>query len=285
MQYPPSPSVDSSLRRWRRPAKLPTLQGDQVHVWRVPLEFSPTGVNWLSQVLSKDERDRADRFHFDSDRNHFIVARAWLRIIIGSYLRVKPADLEFDYSNYGKPSLAKPFAEVTGLNFNLAHSGELAVFGMTLGRQIGIDLERISCKLTYEELAQRFFSSSEIARLSSLPQAARRRAFFDCWTRKEAFIKAKGLGLSLALDQFDVALGADEPALLCTRWDQSEADRWSLRALDVDPDYVGALAVEGKASQLSYWQVDEKMIGRQLLEGDGFRPWANGNSPPSGFAH
>src|SRR5258706_431836 len=133
MQYPPSSDVDSPASfRWRRPAKLPTLRGDQVHVWRVPLEFSPTGVNWLAQLLSNDERGRADRFHFDSDRNHFIVARGWLRIIIGYYLRVEPAELRFDYSSYGKPSLSKPFAEVTGLNFNLAHSGDLAILGMTL---------------------------------------------------------------------------------------------------------------------------------------------------------
>jgi 4'-phosphopantetheinyl transferase len=272
MQYPPSPRVDSSLSRWRRPAKLPTLQGDQVHVWRVPLEFSPADVDWLAQFLSKDESDRAGRFHFASDHNHFIVARAWLRIIIGYYLRVEPADLKFDYSSYGKPSLAKSFAEATGLNFNLAHSGELAVFAITLGRQIGIDLERMSDKVACEEIARRFFSLSEIACLSSLPQAARARAFFNCWTRKEAFIKAKGMGLSLNLDQFDVTLDDEEAALLCTRWDQSEAEQWSLRALDVSSGYVAAVAVEGRDWQLSYWQVDEEMIGQHLVEDDELRP-------------
>jgi 4'-phosphopantetheinyl transferase len=267
MQNQPLSNVDSSASvRWRLPAKLPTLRGDQVHVWRVPLDFSPTGVNWLAQFLSKDERNRADRFHFDSDRNHFIAARAWLRIIIGNYLRVEPAELRFDYSRYGKPSLAKPFAEVTGLNFNLAHSGELAVLGMTLRRQIGIDVERISGKVAHEEIAQRFFSSSEIACLSAMPQAARPRAFFNCWTRKEAFIKAKGLGLSLDLDQFDVTLDDEEVALLRTQWDHNEVEQWSLRALDVGSGYVAALAVEGRDWQLSYWQIDERMIGQHLLE-------------------
>jgi 4'-phosphopantetheinyl transferase len=264
MQNPPSPSVGSSapLRRWRRPVRQPTLQGDQVHVWRVPLEFSPTDVKWLSQVLSTDETDRSDRFKFDAHRNQFIVARAWLRIIIGSYLRVEPAELRFDYSSHGKPSLSKPFECDPGLNFNLAHSGKLALFGMTLKRQIGIDVERISRDFPCEEIARLFFSSSEVAHLSSLPPAARHRAFFNCWTRKEAFIKAKGLGLSLPLDQFDVALGAEEPTLLCTRWDESESARWSLHALDLDYGYVGAVAVEGRAVELSLWQVDEKSISR-----------------------
>lgn len=282
MQNPPSPNVDSSASlRWRRPGKLPTLRGDQVHVWRVPLEFSPTGVNWLSQFLSKDERDRADRFHFDSDRNHFIVARAWLRIIIGYYLRAEPAELRFDYSSYGKPSLSKPFAEIAGLNFNLAHSGDLAILGMTLRRQIGVDLERISDKVAYEAIAQRFFSSSEIACLSAMPQTARPRAFFNCWTRKEAFIKAKGMGLSLELDQFDVTLDDEEAALLRTQGDESEAERWSLRALDLGSGYVAALAVEGRDWQLSHWQIDETMIGQRLLEDDGFRP---GSTEPAQFS-
>src|SRR5204863_6538565 len=110
-----------------------------------------------------------------------------------------------------------------------------------------------------------FFSSSEIAWLSSLPQAARLRAFFNCWTRKEAFIKAKGLGLSLDLDQFDVTLDDEEAALLCTRWDESEAERWSLRALDVGSGYVAAVLVEGRDWQVSCWQSDERMIGQHLL--------------------
>jgi 4'-phosphopantetheinyl transferase len=156
------------------------------------------------------------------------------------------------------------------LNFNLAHSGKLALFGMTLKRQIGIDVERISRDFPCEEIARLFFSSSEVAHLSSLPAAARPRAFFNCWTRKEAFIKAKGLGLSLPLDQFDVALGAEEPTLLCTRWDESESARWSLHALDLDHGYVGAVAVEGRAVELSFWQVDEKSIGR-LREDNGLR--------------
>ena len=245
----------------------------------MPLEFSPAAVDWLSQFLSNDERDRARRFHFNSDRDHFIVARAWLRIIIGYYVRVEPAELEFDYSSYGKPSLAKPFAEVTGLNFNLAHSGELAILGITMRRQIGIDLERISDKVAYEEIARRFFSSSEVACLSSLPQAARARAFFNGWTRKEAFIKAKGLGLSLDLDQFDVTLDDQEAALLRTCWDETEVEQWSLRALDVGPGYVAAVAAEGKDWQLSYWQIDDGMIEQHLVEGNGFRPGPSSQYP------
>ena len=250
----------SSAHSWSLPPDQPTLGEHEVHIWRASLDYPPDSIGRFRRLLSRDELARADRFHFDIDRNHFIVGRASLRIILGFYLSIDPVKLEFDYDSYGKPSLAKPF-DTTGLKFNLAHSGRLALYGMTLCPHIGVDIEQIRPELDIEEVAERFFSSGEVARLRSLQAGLRRKAFFTCWTRKEAFIKAKGLGLSLALDQFEVTLGPEEPVLLLrTGWDQNEANRWSLKAIDVYPNYVAAIAVESRDWQLSCWQLDLNAI-------------------------
>jgi 4'-phosphopantetheinyl transferase len=210
----------------------------------------------LQQLLAADERERANRFHFEKDRRHFIVARATLRTLLGRYLKKEPAQLRFSYSDYGKPSLKlEPAQPTQRLRFNLAHSGGLAVLAFTEIGEIGIDLEQLRAEFTGDDIARRFFSATEVARLDRLSGDARFLAFFNCWTRKEAFIKAKGIGLSLALDQFDVSLAAgDEPAVLRTAWDESEAGRWSLRALELGMDYVGAVAVEAHDWQLNCWE-------------------------------
>jgi 4'-phosphopantetheinyl transferase len=230
-----------------------------VHVWRVSLEQPPGAVATLRALLSADEQTRADRFHFEKDRRHFIVARATLRKLLGRYLDIAAADLRFAYADHGKPQLAAEIGQqLTPLRFNLAHSGGLAVYAFTLLGEIGIDLEYIKPEFTGDDVARRFFSATEIASLDQLGADERVFAFFNCWTRKEAFIKAKGMGLSLALDQFDVALAPDqEAALLRTRWDESEAGRWSLRALDIGTGYVGAMALEAHDWQLHCWEFDD----------------------------
>ena len=234
------------------PAKL-VLAARDVHVWRVALDEPREIVDRLRQFLSLDELARADRFHFDKDRRHFIVARGYLRTLLSRYLNIFPAEIRFTYAEHGKPELAASMA--WELKFNLAHSGGLAAFAFTRVGEIGVDLEHIRPEFTGADIARRFFSAREVARLDRLPAAARPNAFFNCWTRKEAFIKAKGIGLSLALDQFDVTLAPDEPAaLLRTRWDETEASRWSLQALDVGPGYVGAVAVESHGWELSCWE-------------------------------
>jgi len=209
-------------------------------------------VESLYQVLSPDEQARANRFHFDKDRRHFIVARACLRKLLGQYLGIKPAELRFAYGDYGKPHLALDQPAI--MKFNLAHAGGLAVYAFTRLGEIGVDLERIKPEFGGDDIARRFFSPAEVDSFDRLPADARALAFFNCWTRKEAFIKAKGLGLSLPLDQFDVTLAPDQEAsLLRTRWDEGEAARWSLRALEIGVGYVGAVALEAHDWQLSCW--------------------------------
>jgi 4'-phosphopantetheinyl transferase len=248
----------NASRSWSSPPDQPVLGTRDVHVWRASLDSPLALVERLRQLLSPDEQARADRFHFEIDRRHFTVARGYLRTILSRYLQIAPADVQFSYESHGKPQIASAIPHDQKLRFNLAHSGGLALYAFTLVGEIGIDLEHIRPEFTGDDIARRFFSASEVARLDKLPAQARHEAFFNCWTRKEAFIKAKGVGLSLALDQFDVTLAPAEPAaLLRTCWDENEAARWSLQTIEVGSGYAGAVAVEAHDWQLSCWQVDE----------------------------
>jgi 4'-phosphopantetheinyl transferase len=237
--------------QWQLAAKPPPLMTDDVHVWRIALEVGETTLTRLREILADDERRRADRFHFEKDRRHFTAGRGALRILLSRYLARCPEEVRFAYSNYGKPRLADSDNR-DHLRFNLTHSHGLALLAVTRDRDIGVDVERLrEMEREGEPLAERFFSPREAAVLRSLPSAMRCEAFFHCWTRKEAYIKANGKGLSLPLDQFDVSLHPDEPAaLLATLHDPGEARRWSLRSLHPGEGYVGALAVEGHSWQL-----------------------------------
>ncbi|HEX8652350.1 MAG TPA: 4'-phosphopantetheinyl transferase superfamily protein [Pyrinomonadaceae bacterium] len=238
------------------------LAGDEVHVWRASLQCSAQRVEGLLSTLTGDERGRADRFYFPKDRDYFIVARGLLREILSCYLGVRPHQLRFSYSSYGKPSLTGEFDADT-LRFNLSHSHGLALFAITLGRKIGIDLERLRSDFEYEQIAERFFSAQEFKMLCALPSDVRAEAFFNCWTRKEAYIKARGEGLSLPLDEFDVALAPGEPAALLNIKDNpQEASRWSIRELTPDPGYKAAVAVEGHDWQLKCWQQPTDELNR-----------------------
>ncbi len=195
----------------------------EVHVWRIPLECGDAALDRLRTFLADDERQRAERFYFEKDRRHFIAGRGALRSLVAGYLNRHPSQVRLAYTNYGKPLLAAEFGS-TELRFNLSHSHGLALLAVTRGRDIGVDLEHIRANLDGEQLAERFFSPCEVAVLRSLAPELRREAFFQCWTRKEAYIKANGKGLSLPLDQFDVTLRPGEPAaLMATHYDPAEA--------------------------------------------------------------
>ncbi len=239
---------------WPPPPAHLTLAEDEVHVWRAHLDLAPAQVRELLRTLTPDERARARRFRFRRDRDRFIVARGVLRAILGRYLGVDPGRLRFRYSPYGKPALADEF-EDEGIRFNLAHSQGIALYAVSRGRDVGVDVEYVRADLADERIAERFFSPREVAMLRAVPAEQRREAFFHCWTRKEAYVKARGEGLSLPLDQFDVSLAPGEPAaLLSTPGDPPEVTRWSLRALDPGPGYIAALAVEGNGWRLRCWQ-------------------------------
>lgn len=250
---------------WLPPPAQFTLKDDDVHVWRAGLEQPEGLIRQLRQTLSAEEQERADRFRFDVHRNHFIVGRGLLREIIGRYLNVEPGRLQFCYGPQGKPGILNSDGD-PGLRFNLAHSGQLALCAVTRNREIGVDLEYVRPVLDMDLVAERNFSPRENAVLQALPASERQLAFFNCWTRKEAYIKAIGEGLSRPLDQFDVSLAPGEPArLLWVAGNPQEASCWSLRELAVAAGYVAALAVEGQDWSLTcrQWQAANLLNFRQ----------------------
>lgn len=228
------------------------LGADEVHVWLARLD--DYAADSLRPLLRDDELSRATRFHFNKDRNHFIVARGWLRKLLAAYLGVGARELRFSYADKGKPSLE----EQGPLNFNLAHSHGMAIYGFSRNREIGVDLEFIREELADEKIAERFFSQREIEELKRLPAELRKQAFFDCWTRKEAYIKARGAGLSMPLDEFDVSLRPGEAAaLLRNHKEPGEVTRWSMQSVSVPAGFVAALVVSGHSWQLRTFTVDQ----------------------------
>jgi 4'-phosphopantetheinyl transferase len=215
-------------------------------------------VQELLNNLDPDERARAQRFRFQRDQEHFIVAHGLLRIILGRYLHENPNTLRFSYNPYGKPALAEGYSDHT-LSFNLSHASGLALYAVTRGRRIGIDLERIESHFANEQIAEQFFSPRETATLRSLSPHLRQEAFFNCWTRKEAYLKAVGEGLSSSLNQCEVTLIPGEPArLLRSVGNRQDIAMWSLHAFTPHPRYTAALAVEGRDWQLRCWQWTEE---------------------------
>ncbi|MEP0869970.1 4'-phosphopantetheinyl transferase superfamily protein [Trichocoleus desertorum AS-A10] len=236
---------------WQLPPADLKLAQDEVHVWCADLDQDPTLVEQFHETLTSDEQERAAKFYFPKDRQHFIMARGLLRLILGRYLDQAPAHLRFVYNAYGKPSLeASP-----SLHFNLSHSKGLALLGVSSDRELGIDLEYIRTDFPVDQVAKSVFSVSEQNILRSLPDALKPEAFFNAWTRKEAYIKGLGQGLSIPLDQFDVAFVPSEPATLReVRGTWENAHNWTLQHLTPVPNYVAAIAVAGSGWQLKAWR-------------------------------
>ncbi|HEX3478445.1 MAG TPA: 4'-phosphopantetheinyl transferase superfamily protein [Kofleriaceae bacterium] len=225
---------------WQPPPAELALAGADVHVWRVALDPPAEAVAALADTLSDDERDRAARFHFDRDRTAFTVARGALRTLAGRYLAAPPADLAFSYRERGKPYLTAP----GGLRFNVSHSGQRALLCFARDREVGVDIELRRELSDLLALARTAFSPAEYAALCRLPEATHPDAFFACWSRKEAFIKATGEGVA-QLAAFDVSLAPGEPArLLRVDGEPPGAPRWSIHDLPAVPGYAAALVVE-----------------------------------------
>jgi 4'-phosphopantetheinyl transferase len=233
--------------RWAEPQGAPALAENEVHVWRVGLDgAAPAG------VLSDDERQRAARFRFERDRRRFAAARASLREILGGYLGEPPERLRFGQGAHGKPVLAWPAA--SGVCFNVSHSDALALCAVSRGREVGVDVEALRPLPDADALAERFFSAAELAELRRLPDARRLQAFFCCWTRKEAYLKAIGCGLLQPLDAFDVSVAPEDlDCRLSVPAQPAEAARWLLLSLDAGPGYAAAVAGSDRPWQPVRW--------------------------------
>jgi 4'-phosphopantetheinyl transferase len=228
-----------------------SLSSREVDVWAVGLESSEHCADALAATLSADERERADRFHFDRDRWRFICGRGVLRQVLGAYLHVRPVDIAFGYGAYGKPALSGRGEGL--LKFNVSHSHELALVAVG-DVEMGVDVEAIRPMADADDIASRFFSPREVAELQALPLTLRDAAFFACWTRKEAYLKALGSGLARPLDGFTVTLAPDTAIDLVVHGDARETARWSIHELSPLAGYDAALVTEGRPTQVRCWQ-------------------------------
>jgi 4'-phosphopantetheinyl transferase len=241
------------MTKWESPPADLTLPADEVHVWCALLGQPERRVCQLASTLAPDEQARAERYRLERDRDRFLVRRGILRHLLGRYLGREAKHVEICYGAYGRPSLAHGCGEGR-LRFSLAHSGQMALFAFARGREVGIDIESVRPMPDADRIAARFFSPREAAALHALPPEERQQAFFACWTRKEAYLKAKGVGLSGELRQFEVAVIPKEPArLLNVGGDPHRALEWSLEDLAPAPGYAAALAVEGRRWELARW--------------------------------
>ena len=234
---------------WLEPPKSPLLEAGQVHVWRICMEPEDDLLDQFRETLEPEELDRARRFRFERLQKHFVAGRGFLRHVLSRYLNIRPGELRFSYNDYGKPSLAGE----QSLQFNMSHSHEVGLVAVARNAAVGVDVEHMRADFASEDIATRFFSRLEVETFSDLPKEERVTAFFRCWARKEAYIKAIGKGLSQPLDGFDVTLAPSEPAALL-RAGEEDTLTWSMSDIDVGSDYASALAVEGVPARISCWQ-------------------------------
>lgn len=234
------------------PGRLNRPGPEEVHVWRVSLEATAAQMECLFRTLSPDEIERARLFRFEKDQKQFITARGMLRRILGYYVREHPQQLHFQYSSYGKPALAPEYG---ALHFNVSHAGAWALYAVASDREVGVDIECIRDDIDLEQISRQFFSSGEIRWLEQAEQSKRRELFFQLWTRKEAFIKATGKGMSFPLEQVDVSSGRSDnwsPVHLFA--DAGESGAWQVQNLFPAHGYTAAVAIEGSNCGLFCWR-------------------------------
>jgi 4'-phosphopantetheinyl transferase len=226
------------------------LSGEDVHVWRIAVEPLIGQVPHLTELLSNNERSRANAFVHAKDRERFIISHGILRILIGCYLEVAPDELQFSQGPYKKPCLDSAYTD-SNIQFNLSHSQGYALLALTRQRQIGVDIEYMQPLTNMEQIAANTFSPQENWELENLPPQERLAAFYNCWTRKEAFVKALGKGLYYPLNRFSISLSTEKQScLLNIDDDPAEAARWAIVELKIAEGYAAGLAVEGHNWQL-----------------------------------
>ncbi|MFC1670938.1 4'-phosphopantetheinyl transferase family protein [Spirochaetota bacterium] len=222
---------------------------NEVHIYYASLNVDPGKLDFLKQKLSLDEIERAEKFKFKKDHDSYVHSRGLLRIILSSYLDIENSELHFNYNSFGKP-------EIRGIDFNLSHSKGMVIYGFTLGREIGIDIEKILPKENSQEIVERFFSEAEKEDYNNLPHYLKIKAFWHCWTRKEAYMKAHGRGLNLPLNQFSVSLLPEKDIKLVHKKDGiDEGVKWTIKDLKVNDQFAAALAYKGNEVPLFCRQI------------------------------
>lgn len=238
--------------QWQFPESFPKLGIGEVHIWRVPLIRTEKELIEFKKILNQEEQDRAAKFKVKGAANSFMVARAILRKLLSGYLQIFPHDVVFQQNQYGKLYL-----DSSPLQFNLSHSRDLALFIFALNTTVGIDVEFVREDYEFTDIASKFFSRAESEALFSLPKNEQLQAFFNCWTCKEAFIKAKGVGLFCALDDFSVEVTSVKQGKMKLDLPNDELDShgWFLEAIDPGDTYSGAFAIGARNYLVNFYSI------------------------------
>ena len=222
------------------------VDDNNIHIWSIPISKIPHEQQQeYYSLLSNDEKSKADKFRFPKDHNTYVIARGILRLLSGYYLNTNPKEIEFEYGKFGKPA----FRKTSRLKFNVSHSENYILIGFVNDYAFGVDIECIKKSSDVLDLTRNYFSQLEIKSFESFAESDQYDAFFRCWVQKEAFIKAKGTGLSFPLDKFSVSL-SEKGGLLETQWDLNEKDEWNLTLFSPEKNYIAALAVKHKSSEV-----------------------------------
>lgn len=234
---------------WKTLSTPPKLPEGCVHIWKFNRDSQHHDREALHDLLSSEERNKASKFRFEKDYLTYLVGRGCLRRLLGYYLDRSATSITFKYNEQSKPFINSE----TDLQFNISHSGTMILMGFVKNYDIGVDIEYNKQPIEIPQIARSFFSLREAEELLSLPDNEQQSAFYNCWTRKEAFIKAKGGGLSIPLDQFEVSLLPDEePVLKVIRWDQDDVPNWRVRGFKIGKDYTGAAMVRNPSLEYKF---------------------------------
>ena len=228
---------------WIPSAKRISIMPNMIHVWLIQLSHIHDPSNLEIEMLSQQELETLRWFHFEQDRNRYLVSHCALRTILAGYLGIAPGQIQYQYSRMGKPSLTGS----SGVYFNLAHSHDIALVAVAANEEIGVDVEFIRPIEDIDHLARTCFSPREYMDFSQTTPSASQRAFFNGWTRKEAYIKAVGEGLSYPLDQFDVSiLPWESPMLTSIAGHPDDVNQWTLQDIPLGEDYAASVALKAQ---------------------------------------
>ena len=241
------------FKNWNIVPDKIALNQNEIHIWLCNLIVDKKLIHALSKNLSSEELKKANNFHFEKDKNSYIASHYFLRTILSKYYKIKPGQIIFECNKYGKPFVVNKIA--TPLQFNLSHSGDFCLIGITLNDRIGVDIEKNKEDFSSMEIAEKYFSKNEYEQLLSLRKNDRNKAFYYCWTRKEAYIKAEGKGLSIPLDSFDVTISETKPKL--TRIEnKNDLSNWHLYNIPINEKYFAAVALFGKEKEIKRYYLN-----------------------------
>jgi len=238
------------MMQWHKTPGDLQLSPGHIDLWSAHLDLPEEQIKVFAKTLDRDEIARAEKFNFPDKYCEYVVTRGLLRLALALVAKMEPEDFQFDYTEHNKPGLKKN-DNPEGIAFNVSHSHDYALVAIGVNRNIGVDVEKVRESLDHEKLAQRFFSTAEYAALMQTPVLQRARVFYTIWTRKEAFVKAIGKGISFGLSEFDVT--TDEPALLKTHWDPEAALQWKMATIHMEENYRAALVSDGGEFALRHW--------------------------------